>query len=411
MAQLFDTIREIFHYLRQYKARTFMTMFGIIWGTISIVVLLAFGVGVQHAMSKNMHGIGEGIVIIWAGKTGKPFQGFNRGRQIHFRESDVDLMQSEIRNIDMISPEYSTWRAAIHRGSKSINPNITGANQEYGLMRHERPQRQGRWLNELDIEEKRRVVFLGNDLKEFLFGDEEAVGQYVNIGDSPFLVIGVLREKTQASSYNSRDKDRAFIPYTTFRSFFGHRYLSNIIYKMHDPTLNEQTRKRVYQVIGKEHKFDPEDSEALWIWDTSESDEFIYYFSLGFNIFMGIIGIMTLTVGGIGLANIMYVVVQERTREIGIRRSIGAKRKHIMLQFMTEAIIIISFGAFIGFTASLLLVKLIGMLPFDEYVGNPSISLPVVVVSISVLGLIGIIAGFFPARKAANMTVIDSIRF
>lgn len=412
MHRIFDTLREILHYLRQYKSRTFMTMFGIIWGTITVVVLLAFGVGVKNQMSKNMHGMGEGITILWPGRTSMPFQGYGRDRWIRFREEDAALLRTEIPQIEAISPEYSRWGTAVRVGEKVIKPNITGIIPEYGPMRNIWQQAGGRWINNLDIEDRKRVVFLGYKLKEFLFGtNENAIGKYIFVGDSPFLVIGVLKEKTQPSSYNSRDQDRAFIPASTFASLFGNRYIDNIVYKVEDPRLSKAVQTRIYEVLGKKYKFDPKDTEALGIWDTSEMDKFIFYFSLGINLFLILIGTLTLTVGGIGLANIMFVVVQERTHEIGIRRSVGAKRRHIMGQFILETFIIIGFSAMIGFTLSIVLIKFISFLPIEEYVGYPVLSLPVALISIGILSFIGFLAGYFPSRKAAKLNVVECLRF
>lgn len=412
MLNLFEMIREILYYLRQYKSRTFMTMFGIIWGTITVIVLLAFGVGVKRSMSKSMHGIGEGIVIMWPGRTAIPFQGFGRDRYIRFREDDAYLLKKEIKDISAISPEYSQWGTAIRREDKVNKPNITGVVPEYGPMRNIWPQPGGRWINDLDIAERKRVVFLGHKLKDFLFGpNRDAIGDYVFIGDTPFLVIGVLKEKTQNSSYNSRDFDRAFIPASTFSTIFGHRYISNMVYKVGDPRLSKAVQDQIYHVLGKKNRFDPNDKQALSIWDTTEMDKFIFYFSLGFNIFMGIIGVITLVVGGIGLANIMYVVVQERTREIGIRRSVGAKRKNIMSRFILEAFVIIGIGAIIGFIVAYGIIKLIALFPIEDYVGHPVLSLPVALISISILGIVGFLAGYFPSRKAAKLNVVDCLKF
>ncbi|MBD3374236.1 FtsX-like permease family protein [candidate division KSB1 bacterium] len=405
-----DLIKEIFHYLRMYKGRTFMTLFGITWGTISIIVLLAFGVGLQKSMSKNMHGIGEGIAIMFPGRTGMAFEGYGRGRQMRFMDEDAELLRNNIPNIRAITAEYSRWGTMVRVADRKISPNITGVNVEYSTMRHVLPRPGGRFINQLDMEQKRRVAFIGDNLKEYLFKKEDAINKYIYIGDSPFLVIGVLKKKTQNSSYNSRDTDRVFIPSTTFKSIFGDRYANNIVYQLRDSRFNKETRDKVYQVLGNKYRFDPKDTQAINIWDTSEMDKFIFYFSLGFNIFMGLIGFMTLTVGGIGLANIMYVVVQERTREIGIRRSVGAKRSHIRAHFILEAMIIISIGAAMGFLLSMLLVKLIAMAPYEDFVGDPTISWGVAIVAISILGLIGLAAGYFPARRAANMVVIDSLR-
>ncbi len=407
-----DTLAEIFRYLRQYKSRTAMTMFGIVWGTVTIIVLLAFGAGVQKSMSKNMHGMGEGITIIWPGQTSMPYKGYGKDRGIRLREEDAYLIKKLIPELEAVSPEYSTRGAAVRVGEQINRPNIAGVIPEYGPIRHIWPQDGGRWINDLDVRDRKRVVFLGNKLAEYLFGEgKNAVGETVLVGNSPFLVVGVLRKKLQNSSYSSQDQDRAFIPATTFASYFGNRTIENMVVKVVDPRLEKAVERRIYEILGKKYQFDPDDKQALGIWDTTEMDKFIFYFSLGFNIFMGIIGVFTLTVGGIGLANIMYVVVQERTKEIGIRRSVGARRSHIMGQFILETFIIIALSAAIGFLISVVLIQLISMMPIEDYVGHPILSPAVAIVAVTVLGLIGFFAGYFPARKAARIEVADALRY
>jgi len=220
-----------------------------------------------------------------------------------------------------------------------------------------------------------------------------------------------MKPKEQDSSYNSRDKDRAFIAASTFSALFGHRYVNNIIITSIHPTFSPLVKDKIYEVLGKKYRFDPTDKEALSIWDTHEFQEMVWYIFLGLNIFMAIIGAFTLTVGGIGVANIMYVVVQERTKEIGIKRSVGARKRHILGQFFLETFFIIFVGAFIGTLISLSLIFVISMLPIEEFVGKPSVSWWVALAAVSVLAAIGFIAGFFPARKAANLKVIDCLRW
>jgi len=412
MESLFNNISEIFLYLKEYKSRTFMTMFGIIWGTITIIVLLSFGVGVKKSMSKNMHGIGESIILVWPGRTAMPFKGYGTGRYIPITAEDVLLLKNEIPEMSLASPEFSRWDTYIRLKDKKQSVNLTGIIPEYGEMRNIFPESGGRWINKLDLQDRRRVVFLGNKLKEFLFGKNvNAVGKYVFVGDTPFRVIGVLKKKTQNSSYNSRDEDRAFIPSSTFTAMFGEKYVSNFVFKVNRPKDSEITQKKVYQILGKKYKFNPDDKEALSIWDTTEMDKFVGSFSLGMNIFLGIIGVITLIVGGIGLANIMYVVVEERIKEIGIKRSIGARKIVILRQFIFESFLIIGIGALIGLVISLIIIKLVSMLPIQEYVGTPEFSPTVAVISIVVLSAIGFTAGYFPARRAANLNVVDCIRY
>lgn len=406
------SIKEIIDPLRQYKTRTLMTMFGLVWGTVTVILLMAFGTGLCRKLIVDMHGMGEGIAIVWPGRTSIPFKGYGRNRSIRLTDEDVELLRSEIPELKYLSPEYSQWGVPVRYQKQMNKPNITGIIPEYGLMRNLWPQPGGRWLNDLDIEKRRRVVFLGDRLKNFLFGETtEAVGREIFIGSTPFLVIGVLKSKTQDSSYNSRDQDRVFIPSSTFKSLFGYRYISNMVYQHRDPRMAQKNERRVYEVMGKRFTFDPEDRETLGIWDTWESEKFMYSFNRAFNTFMGVIGGVSLLVGGIGLANIMYVIVQERTREIGIRRSIGAKRMHIMGQFFLETFFIVGVSAFIGFSVSIGMVSLINLFPIQEFVGRPSISMSVALTAIGILGSIGFLAGYFPARKAAHLDPVECLRY
>lgn len=415
MINLYESLKEILSYLRQYKARTAMTMFGIIWGTLTVILLLSFGVGVKKQMSKNMHGLGECIVLVWPGSTSIPYEGYGRGRRIRLNEDDIEMIRYNVKEIIRISPEFSRWGSAVRVGDKINRPNVTGIIPEYGHMRNIMPEQGGRWLNDLDIEKNRRVVFIGNRLRDFLFGEKaDAIGKYLYIDETPFLIVGVMREKTQPSSYNQRDRDRAFIPMTTFKAIFGYKYVENFVYQISGPLDSEKVQKKVYATLAKKFKFDPNDKETLGIWDTTSMDEFIYYFTIGLNIFMGLMGVITLIVGGIGLANIMYVVVQERTREIGIRRSVGAKRRNIFGQLLFEAFVVIGLGALIGFILAVGLIQLISAIPSEELreaVGIPELNPLVALVTVIILGSIGFLAGFFPARKAARLNVIDCLRY
>lgn len=404
-------LRQFADDLRAQKLRTTLTTLGITWGTVAVVVLLAFGVGFEAQTRKNMHGIGDGIAIMFPGRTTKPFQGFPEGRYIRFREEDAVLLKREIPQIVQISPEYSDRNTPVRRGTASATPNITGIYPVYGEMRNIIPEPGGRFIDTLDVKLRRRVAVLGDELKKLLFGPAEAVGEQVFVGEVPFVVVGVMRHKTQNSSYNSRDQDRIFIPASTHQALFGDKYVANMVYRVSNPYLSEYVEKQVYRVLGRKLKFDPSDEDALGIWDTNEFEKFIGYFFLGFNLFMGIVGSFTLTVGGIGVANIMYVVVRERTREIGIKRSVGARKRDILLQFLAETFLIVGIGATLGFLLSIGLVKLLGMTSIQEYVGRPAISMTVALVTFLLLAVIAFLAGLFPARKAANLDPVECLRY
>ena len=409
MDKFLTIVTEFVLDLKAQKLRAFLTMFGIVWGTVAIIVLIAFGVGFKRQMSVNMHGLGETISIMFPGRTTKAYQGFGTGRPMSFIEEDTKLLASQVSNIGAISPEYSR-RTVARVGENILNPLVAGVYPIYGEMRNIIPEMGGRFVNDPDIQHRKRVAIIGDKVKEFLFGKTDAIGKIVYIGRVPFVIVGVMQKKTQNSSYNSRDQDRIFIPASTYSSVFGAFRLNNIIYQVKDPSIGEQTSEEVRTVLGRKYKFDPTDKNAVWIWDTTQFDKFMFYFFLGFNIFMGLIGSFTLGVAGVGVANIMYIVVQERIKEIGVKRAVGAKKSNILWQFFLETFFIIFLGSSIGFLIAVGIVQVLQYVPIKEFVGTPVISMEVVAATVVILSLIGLAAGLMPARKAANLDVVECLR-
>lgn len=401
---------DFFRNINQQRLRTFLTIFGIMWGTATLIILLAFGLGFRDQTALNMRGIGDEIVIIFNGRTSQNFEGFGVGRRIQMREADAQFIKNEVAGIKEISAEYSRWNTVLTRGDRRNTPNVSGVFPNYSEMRNIFPQEGGRWFNPVDIEQRRRVVFLGDKLKELLFGDDDAIGETIMLGNSPFTVIGVMTPKTQNSSYSARDQDRAFIPASTFSTMFGTDRLNNIIYTVYNPTQSEQITQQVREAMGRKHRYAPTDKDALGIWDTNEFWTFMYYFFVGFNVFLGIIGFFTLAVGGIGVANIMFVIVQERMKEIGIRRSVGAKRRTIMIQFFSETFMIVGLGAMLGYGIGWGIVELMQNIPIREFVGAPVFSPIVGMVALCVLTLIGLVAGFLPAVRASRLDIVECLR-
>lgn len=410
MQHFLSVISEFITDLRGQKLRVTMTLFGITWGTVAIVVLVAFGVGFKQQLSVNMHGIGEQIGIMFPGRTTKAFEGFGIGRSISFVEEDTKLIASQVRNVSAISPEFSRWGVPVHHGTNIMNPLVSGVYPIYGEMRNIIPREGGRFIDEMDMKERRRVVVLGDKVEEQLFGAGNGLNKTVYVADSPFLVIGIMQKKTQNSSYNSRDQDRVFIPASTFSSVFGQIHLNNIIFQVKDPQIAEQTDDEVRAALGKKYRFDPTDKNAVWIWDTNSFDKFLFYFFLAFNIFMGLIGGFTLGVGGVGVANIMYIVVQERMREIGIKRAVGARRSNILMQFFLETLFIVLIGSVLGFLISYGIIQILQFLPIKEFVGTPVLSPEVAMAAIVVLAVVGFTAGLMPARRAAALDPIECLR-
>jgi putative ABC transport system permease protein len=408
---MLDSIRQLIGDLAAQKLRTTLTILGITWGTVAVIVLMAFGVGFEKQTRANMHGMGDGIVVVFGGRTTMAHEGYNEGRQIRFRMEDAELIATRVREVGEISPEFRRGGVPARVDTLSTMPTVTGVYPVYESMRNILIEPGGRFLNELDVSGRRRVVVLGDEIKRLLFGEGEALHRRVMLGDVPFTVIGVMAPKTQNSSYGSRDSERVFIPATTYAAVFGDVYLSNLVFKPTQPALAASSIANVRDVLGSRYRFNPADTDAVGIWDTSEMDRMLDGIFLGISLFMGIVGAFTLVVGGVGVANIMYVVVRERTREIGIKRSIGARRLSVLVHFLLEAAFIVAVGAVLGFLLSLGIIELAAMLPFKDEVGVPEVSGVVALLTISLLSIVSLLAGFFPARKAAAISPIDALRY
>jgi putative ABC transport system permease protein len=402
--------KQFFQDIRRQKLRTFLTTFGIVWGTTAIIILVAFGEGLFRHQQKMFLGLGEQLVIVWPGQTSLPYAGLPKGRWIRFIDEDIDMLKHEIPGIIRSSPEYSSY-ARITFERKTISQNVIGIYPEFGVVRNLIPEPGGRFLNNIDFDYRKRVVFLGTNVRNDLFGEGvNPVGKHVIIRGFPFLVIGVLKHKEQNSSYRGRDVYKVFVPSSTFKTMFNRRHPSNLIYQVANPDKSKSIEKKVFKFFGKKYKFNPEDDQALSVWDTNESMRQFKPFFTGFKIFLGIIGFFTLIVGGIGTANIMYVVVKERSKEIGLKMALGATRFHIMSQIITESLLMTAIGGTIGFIIAKVFETVFPYLGLGEYVGDPVISSSHVVLTITIIGTIGFLAGLFPARRASMLNPVEALR-
>jgi putative ABC transport system permease protein len=394
--------------------RIVLTVLAIAWGTLSIVLLLSFGEGLKQSLAKGCRGMGEGIGVVWPGATTKAWMGLPSGRPIPIKEEDPDVLRSRVPEIAALSVEFSKW-APVTVGTKTINARVRGVDPEFGEMRNIHPQPGGRFLNERDMAEKRRVVFLGEELARDLFGTEDVVGKTVQINQSAFLVVGVAQKKLQMGMYNGPDRNQTCIPAPTFKSTYTDARIENLVYKPVSLELGDTAKAQLYRVMGQKYHFDPEDTRSLGIWDTREMQRINDNVAIGLQIFLGIIGGLTLLVGGMGVANIMFAVVKERTREIGVKMALGAKERQVMVPFMLEALLMTVLGGILGTTVSLGLITVIAALPLKgeafEFLGRPTFSPAIAAATAIVLGTIGGLAGFFPARHASSVNPAVSLRY
>ncbi len=409
-------LEEFFGDLRTQKTRTFLTMFSITWGTVAIVLLLAFGEGLKQQISNGLLNAGEKIFMTYGGETSKEFEGLARGRRIRLTEEDMDLVVRSVEDVDMASPSYGRWGVTLSYGDVKTTTYMEGVHPSFSELRKVFPRTGGRFINERDVKERRRVLFLGDSIAYRLFGDEDPIGKTLDLDGLPYIVIGVMQSKFQDSMNNGPDEERAIIPASTFKTVYGYRYVNHILFHPRSKERAPQTKAEIFEVLGAKYRFDPTDERALPMWDFIESEQETKKIGTGIQIFLGMVGLFTLLVAGVGIANIMYVVVKERTHEIGVKLAVGARKAHIRRQFVFEALMVSLFGGLIGLGVSVGIVTLVDMIPTEgnpamNYIANPRLSWPITLGCMSILMLIGLAAGYLPARRAASIDPVESLRY
>jgi putative ABC transport system permease protein len=398
------------------RKRAFLTIASIAWGTVAILLLLAFGEGLKRQMDKNRRSTGENLAVLWPGETSKAWQGMPPGRPIRPRLDDIDLLRGQMPELKSVHGEVVSWRTALQWERKTVNGRVIGTHRSYGESRVHYPVAGGRWINAQDEEQRRRVVFLGDEMASDLFGDTDPVGKTLLINNSPYSVIGVMQKKTQMGVYGGPDASHAVIPYTTFRAQFGRDRLNVLVIETHKPDDMVPALKRVNEILGKKFGYDPTDDRAFGTWDMVKSSKQTLMMLIGIQMFLGIVGALTLVIGGVGVANIMYAVVKERTREIGVKMALGAKQRWIIWPFVMEGVVYTLIGGAVGIVIATLVVAAATYLPVESnkvmaFLGRPTLSPQIGVATSAILGIIGLLAGYFPARRAARVDPAATLRY
>jgi putative ABC transport system permease protein len=412
--QIFMLIREFLEDIRSQKTRAFLTTIAISWGIVAVTLLMAFGQGLSFRMKEGFMNAGDRIIRVYNGQTTKKWEGLPVGRRVWLRYEDCRVIELNIPQVEVAIPGLGR-HARLKVGEKIASTYMEGVYPEFEFLRRTFHAEGGRFLNEKDLKERKRVVFLGGEIAKELFGRPDPIGQIVEIDGIPFKVVGTMPKKLQTSMNNGPDDRRAIIPFTTYRGIYGDKYLDEMIVKPLRAQDGMYVEKEIRRVLGKKYQFDPTDERAVPMWNFITMEKEGAKVFRGINIFLAVIGAMTLIIAGVGVANIMFVVAKERTREIGIKRAVGARRSTITFQFIFESLLIAFIGGSLGLLVSVGIIKLMWMIPAQDgpmqFLGRPLLSTSVIWISIFLLGFIGVVAGLFPARKAANVDPVEALRY
>lgn len=411
-----DLIRDVFETLWAHKLRTALTMFGIAWGIISIVMMVAAGEGLRVGQAKVSQQFGRDLIIIFAGRTSLQAGGTRAGRRIEFVDTDITVLQSDSPDCEWVIPELETSRAKIHSNYNASGQTVTGSYPAFADIRSISVS-EGRFYNWNDLAETRRVAFLGTEVKKQLFGGRRAVGEKIYLDDIPYEVIGTMKTKDQDSSYDGFDTNKVYVPYSAMHEDFPNKPPATphgFDQLLVTPKSVQQHEACLGQVIGslaRLHDFDRHDKEAAGVWDTVEEAQAFKQMTDGMKYFLGAVGLTTLFLGGLGVMNVMLVAVRERTREIGVRKAVGAQARNIMMQFFVETLIVVFASGGLGLAISFGFCALIDMLPMPQYFAGLLPTWQSGLLSTALLGVVAILAAMYPARRAASIDPIEALRY
>ncbi len=404
-----DKWQEIFSTIGNNKLRTILTGFSVAWGIFMLVVLLGSGYGLENGVKREFMGDAVNYLSIRSGVTSEAFKGMKPGRQIQFTNEDREIL----RTIDKVENSSTRTYIFLQNGLLSYKNEygtfdmfaITPAYREVESIK----MMNGRFLNEKDINDYRKVVVLGRAVYEALFKEQEALGEYVRVGGVPFQVVGVFDDPGQ-----DRDIQRVYLPASTAQRVFNMgNNIQTVLLNLSDTdvAVSKQTEEEVRKRLAAKHKFDPGDKRAIGIFNSIENYmQFMNLFA-GIRFFIWIIGTGTIIAGIVGVSNIMMIVVKERTKEIGIRKALGARPRTIISLILQESILITAFAGYIGLVSGVGLLELMGrVLPEHDYFANPEININIALGATALLIIAGAVAGYVPARKAAAVKPVVALR-
>lgn len=412
---MLDYIEEILTTLKQNKLRAIMTGFSVSWGIFMLIILLGSGNGLQNGMENNFKNIAQNAIQIWPGKTSESYEGYGKGRNIQFTNEDYDLLKREMRGIDNISGRLYLWAdVPITYGSEYANYTVTCVMPEFTNIRLF-DMIKGRFINDLDISDKRKVIVLSQSIIDMLFKDKEPIGEYVKVGGIYFQVVGVINDPT------NKDSKDAILPITTGQMVFnGANRISNLALTTTSSSVeeNKKIEEEIKSFLARRHHFSADDKEALHVWNTLDTVKTTQGVFRGIRLFIWIVGIMTVIAGIVGVSNIMIILVKERTKEIGIRKAIGASPWSVIQLVLSESLFITAIAGFVGMLAGMGILYIASNIitsisqtnnMLDKIFYNPSADFGVAMSATIVLILAGLLAGYIPARKAAAIKPIEAL--